>query len=150
MRLLFWTLCFSLLVTLTWFGVSNAGTVVSVKVGSKVFETPISLLVGVSLVLGVVVTAIIAIAEGARGRFENRRLAREVRQLETEIHYLRTQPATSPPPEADTGPAAVLTAEPALSPKPLPAAEPASAPVYGDDEEDWTDPEPYRGGGSRG
>jgi len=144
MRLLFWVLCFSLFVALGWFSVSNAGTLVSVKVGSTVFtDVPISLLVGVSLTFGVVVTAIIAIAEGARARFKNRRLSREVRQLETEIHYLRTQPAPSVPPEAAAPEqaGAVIVSRPAQL-----EVGPASAPVYGDDEEDWTDPDPYRGG----
>jgi uncharacterized membrane protein YciS (DUF1049 family) len=137
MRLLFWVLCMLLLLALVWFGVNNAGTVVPVKVGSTVFtDVPISLLVGVSLAFGVVVMAIIAIAEGARTRFENRRLTREIRQLETEIHYLRTQPASAPRPES----ASVEQPE-RLVPIPPPVeTTPASAPVYGEDEEDWTDP----------
>lgn len=144
MRLLFWVLCFSLLIALVWFGVSNAGTEVSVKVGNTVFtDVAISLLVGVSVAFGVVVAAIIAIAEGAHTRFENRRLLREVRQLETEIHHLRTQPAVSSPPESD----APKQERPALAAiAPRADQSPASAPVYGEDEEDWTDPDLYRGG----
>jgi hypothetical protein len=133
-----------MLIALAWFGVSNAGTEVSVKVGNTVFtDVAISLLVGVSVAFGVVVTAIIAIAEGAHTRFENRRLLREVRQLETEIHHLRTQPTATPPPESAT-PEEKRPVAAAIVPR---AEEsPASAPVYGEDEEDWTDPDMYRGG----
>jgi hypothetical protein len=98
-------------------------------------------------VLGVVVAFVIALAEGARIRFENRRLAREVRQLETEIHYLRTQPAASVAPESESAEPRVerpVVRKTALAAPGSGASPPASAPVYGDDEEDWTDPQPYR------
>lgn len=102
----------------------------------------------VSFILGFVFTAIIAIAEGARSRLENRRLRREIRKQENELNFLRTQPPVAARPEPD----ALEAGRPAENGLPEPS-EPAghlpTAPVYGMDEDDVA-PEPdddvYSGG----
>ncbi len=55
-------------------------------------DVPVYLLVVLSALAGCLVVGIIAVAEGAHIRLANRRLRREIHQLETELNYLRTQP----------------------------------------------------------
>jgi hypothetical protein len=69
-------------------------------------------------------------------RYDNRRLLREIRQAETEIHYLRTQPSPSAGPES----APPEMAQSRRVEIPQREARPASAPVYGPDDE-WSDPD---------
>ena len=137
MRLVIGGLCILLFIGLIWFGVTNAGTKISFQIWNTDFsDFPLSLLVTLSVVLGFLFASVIAFAQNARVRYDNRRLLREMRQAETEIHYLRTQPPPASRPES-AGPEAPQSrrAEP-----PYREASPASAPVYGAEDE-WSDPE---------
>jgi len=129
MRFLMLIVLVPLLFGLMFFAVSNANTTVSVALPWNTYPT-VSLLtvVSYSIGLGVVVTAILAVFEGAAIRLNNRRLRREILKLETEVNYLRTQPriaAIEPDDEAT-----------ALPPVPVRTstdekdAEPATAPIY--------------------
>jgi len=130
MRFLMLIVLVPLLFGLMFFTVSNANTTVSVALPWNTYPT-VSLLtvVSYSIGLGVVVTAILAVFEGAAIRLNNRRLRREILKLETEVNYLRTQPrvTTIEPDDAAT----------ALPPLPVRTStidekdvEPAAAPVY--------------------
>jgi len=148
MRILFTLLILVLLIGLSGFLLSNSSTHVPVTMWNTHYPAvPVFSLVLGAVLIGVVFTGIFAVAEGAKIRLENRRLRRQLHQLETEVNYLRTQPSSSPrkPPE-------VLGPVPQA--KPLPAAdaggfEPPSAPVYGTEPDDWsgdTDDDAYSGG----
>src|SRR5512134_932003 len=74
------------------------------RVSLTFFETtyPDLNLIGVvfvALLVGIVYTGIIAVAEGAHIRFQNRKLVREIQKLETELNYVRTQRSPAPTPE---------------------------------------------------
>ena len=142
MRLLLAVVIILLAVTLGFFLKDNMQTFVPVTVG-QTFHPELHiiwvLLSGVAL--GVICTAIIAIAEGARTRLENRRLRRDLHKQETEINYLRTQPPTAPRPEPDAlEPAGALP----VADEPRTRVEPPSAPVYGTGGDD--DDDVYTGG----
>jgi hypothetical protein len=126
--------------------VSNVDTRVPVTVLTTLYEAvPLSVVVVVSIAFTAVLVGIGAVAEGTKDRLENRRLRRELHKLETEINYLRTQPAST-----------VSTASPAESAQPPRSrtasdgeATPPSAPVYGNEDGDWSpdsDDDVYSGG----
>jgi len=137
MKFLLAVLCILLAGGLIWFSVSNTGNTVSITVLNTAYEEVyIWAVVLLSVLLGVTFAALIAVIEGATIRFDNRRLRREIRKLETEINYLRTQPPSAARPEPDEPEPAVATSpEPTFSR--APAYDPASAPVYGTDRDDW-------------
>jgi uncharacterized integral membrane protein len=136
---LFVPLVLVLLVAGIIFLATNAEEQVDVNLGTKTYsEVPLGVVVFVSFAIGAGVVAVTALVEGATIRLANRRLRRELRQAETEIHFLRTGPPAASRPEPDqAGPFVVpplLPAETEEPPELLP-----SAPVY-DDSEDETDP----------
>jgi len=137
MRLLIGGLVILLFIGLIWFGVTNAGTKTTFQIWNTSFtDFPLNVLVTLSVILGFLFASVIAFAQSARARYDNRRLTRELRQAETEIHYLRTQPPPGSRPEsaAPETPPARKVAVPALE------RSPASAPVYGPEDE-WSDPD---------
>ena len=150
MKLLFFVMLSVLVFGMLGFFVTNLQTTVPVTVGSTEHpDVHIFFVVLLSVLVGVVFTTIIAIAEGAKIRLDNRRLRRDVHKLESEINYLRTQPSTAPraEPDALTAPGAVTPLPPAKEADSR--AEPPSAPVYGSDLEDWSsdpDDDAYSGG----
>jgi hypothetical protein len=97
-----------------------------------------------AVLAGIVYAGVIALVEGAQIRLTNRKLAQEVRRLETELTYLRTQPAprrTEPDAVPDQG-------APPPESEIEPEVHPASAPVYETDE-GWSpdpDDDAYSGG----
>jgi len=105
--------------------------------GARYPQVPLTLVVLVSLTLGVAFTAIVALIEGASIRLVNRRQRREIRRLEAENARLRAEPAGRAPREPDAldaerapaRAAAARTAEPDLADLPR-------APVYGPDSVD--------------
>jgi hypothetical protein len=129
MRLLVIFMTLLLFVGIVGFLITNVGTVVSVRVFTTEFPSVRLLnVVLISIFVGIFYVSVIAIAEGANIRLNNRKLKREVHRLETELNYLRTQPVGSPRAEPD-----------ALAPRRPEAEEPAgsgeaeripSAPVY--------------------
>lgn len=138
MRILLLFVALFLLIVCFVFGYSN-----STPVTVDVFGTPIATQIGyvgvVALALGALLIAAVAVIEGASMRFENRRLLRDIRRLETEINFLRTQPAPAgQEPDTVERPAATSSRRTASQ------DTPPSAPVYGvkgtrpahDDEDD--------------
>ena len=148
MRLLFWVMVLLLVFGLLGFMFTNLYTHVPVVIWDTLHpDVHIFTIVLSSVLVGVVVIGLFAIAEGAKVRLENRRLRNQIRKLENELNYARTQPSASIPP----------TSKPEPLPLPLPreskpgdeGPEPPSAPVYGPDPEPWpTDPDDdaYSGG----
>jgi hypothetical protein len=121
-----------------------------VVLGTTHPDVPVFLLVFLTSLASVLFVGIIAIAEGANIRLANRRLRREIQQLETEINYLRTQPPRDSryEPDAVRGEGAGER-EPRAAAREAPAQTPPSAPVYGTGtEDDWTtdDDDIYSGG----
>lgn len=141
MRLLVIVLTILLFVGFLFFVMDNLDTEVEVRLGERAYPSVqlFAVVLG-SIFVGMVYAGIIAIAEGANVRLANRRLAREIGKLETELNYLRTQRVEPPRPEAPPAPGS----------SPLSTEEPpsdrASAPVYGG-EGDWPgDDDAYSGG----
>lgn len=142
MRLLVIVLTILLFVGFLFFVMDNLDTEVQVRLGKRTYPSvQLFVVVLASIFVGMVYAGVIAVAEGANARLANRRLAREVGKLETELNYLRTQrpDAAAVPSEArrDAVPASAAEAPP----------DRASAPVY-DAEGDWTgdDDDAYSGG----
>jgi uncharacterized integral membrane protein len=149
MRLLFPVAIILLALVLIGFGVMNLGTYVNIKLWATEYpKVPIFYIVAVSVFVGALFSAIIAVVEGAKIRLDNRRLRRELRKQETEINYLRTQP----PATSRTEPDELDIAEaPASAPpeKPASGRHVPSAPVYETDEDDYppsSDDDFYTGG----
>ena len=141
MRLLVIVLTILLFVGFLFFVMDNLDTEVQVRLGKRAYPSvQLFVVVLASIFVGMVYAGIIAVAEGANARLANRRLAREVGKLETELNYLRTQ---------RVGAAGAEPAAPAetLPPSAAEAPDRASAPVYGA-EDDWTgdDDDAYSGG----
>ncbi len=125
MRLVFPALLIALGVVLIGFLITNPGERVDVTVGNAQYEnTPLSLVAFFALTVGVAFTALVALIEGATIRLDNRRLRREIQRLETENHFLRTQPhQAGAPGEPETETPEARSTEALLE-------RPASAPVY--------------------
>jgi len=146
MRLLVILMTLLLFVVILGFLLTNMGTQVPVKVWTKDFpDVRLLNIVLIAIFLGIMYVGVIAIAEGASIRLANRRLKREVHQLETELNHLRTQPAPSPRAEPDAVAASAAEREEGEE-----AVEaPSSAPMYGAEGEDASsDPgdDAYSGG----
>lgn len=148
MRLVVSVMTVLLLVGVLGFVATNYET----RVGVTVFETrhddvPLYAVVVLAIVAGIVYAGLIAVAEGAAIRFQNRRLAKDVERLERELAFARTQPAASARPEPD----AIVDRERGDTTRDAGDAPPppSSAPVYEADGDDW-EPDPgedaYSGG----
>ena len=144
MRLLFIVLTILLVVGLLWFLVDNFGTQIDevIVLGTPYPDVHIFWVVLGAVAAGIVFAAVIAVAEGAKIRLDNRKLTREIRKLETELNYLRTQPSKTTVSESS---ARRPESRPALPPPDTPP----SAPVY-DREDETGSPDPdddmYTGG----
>jgi hypothetical protein len=149
MRLVLTVVLLLLVLGLVSFLLYNLETRVPVTLGSRSYpDVHLFWVVFVSVAVGALATFIIALVEGATVRLANRRLRREIRRLETEINFLRTQPPTTARLEPDA-----LDVE--LSPM-APVHETdrdldvlPSAPVYdgSEMEESWDpDEDAYSGG----
>ena len=101
----------------------------------------------VSVLVGVIYTGIIGVGQGVQMWVANRRLTREIEKLETELNYLRTQPAIRPAvgEAAEEREVATQSLVP-QSADPTDAAPPPSAPVYGADDDEYPDDDVYSGG----
>jgi len=143
MRFLILLLVVVLTIVLVGFLLTNDGNRVSeVVVWNTVYtDVPLYWLILPSVLAGVLVVGIIAVAEGANLRIANRRMRGEIQQMETEINYLRTQPPVGSRGDEAAGrpslPGAAGT--PTEDPPSLP-----SGPVY--DAEDGDDDDIYSGG----
>jgi uncharacterized integral membrane protein len=134
----------ALLLALIGFASTNLETRAPVTLWQTTYQdVPVWSIVFLSVLSGVVGVGILAVADGAFVRLKNRQLARELRRLETELNFLRTQPT-----ERRREPDAPGDAENAAPEAPHEDAETggslASAPVYQAEEID--DDDPYTGG----
>lgn len=143
MRFLLIIVVLAMLLTLVGVMFTNIETSTTVTLWKTTYrDVPLWSVVFLSTLAGVVSVGIIGVVDGALVRLRNRRMIRELRRLETELNFLRTQSSagrTEPdlpvsveiPDEEDL--AADMHRDDAL----------VTAPVYGaDDEED----DPYTGG----
>jgi uncharacterized integral membrane protein len=102
MRLLVILLTILLFLNLLGFVLTNLETRVEVTIWkTQHHDVPLFAVVILSVLAGIVYAGTIAVAEGANLRLANHRLQREVRKLETELNYLRTQPVAAPRDEPD-------------------------------------------------
>lgn len=142
MRLVFGVMLVLLLIVLIGFTIMNPQTVSITLWTTTYTDVALGMVVIVALLAGAVLTSIVAIFEGTAIRLANRRLRREIHRLETELHFVRTQPL-----ERTDAPATSKLDEPGHA-----AATPAPpGPVYRPDvgpatTEDDDEDEPYAGG----
>ncbi len=150
MRLVVTLLTFLLFAFVLGFVATNLETEVSIRVFETAHEgVPLYLVVILAVFVGILYAGTIAVAEGAHIRLANRRLTRDVHKLETEVNYLRTQPAVGRR-EPDSLPTDEGPGARSGSGSHVDGADtrrsPPSAPVYGEDPEAPDDDEIYSGG----
>jgi uncharacterized integral membrane protein len=145
MRFVLIIVILALLLALLGFSATNIETLTTVTLWETTYrDVPLWSVVFLSALAGIVSVGIIGVVDGALVRLRNRRMARELRRLETELNFLRTQPSAGRmephlpirveiPDEDD----ALLTDDRRDDVL-------VSAPVYGADDEDEDDP--YTGG----
>lgn len=148
MRLVLIVVILALLLALIGFSMTNLETRLSVTLWETTYQdVPLWSIVFLSVLAGVVGVGIIAVVDGAFVRLRNRQMARELRRLETELNFLRTQPSAGRR-EPDAPDTVDVTDEDADDLFPAGEregpAELASAPVYHGEDADEDDP--YTGG----
>ena len=147
MRFLLTVVILALLLLLLGFSITNLETLTTVTLWKTTYhDVPLWSVVFLSALAGIVSVGIIGVIDGALVRLRNRQLGRELRRLETELNFLRTQPSAGRR-EPDLPVGAEIPEEEGE----LVAADPgdggaalASAPIYHADEADEDDP--YTGG----
>lgn len=142
MRFLFALIVFIMALTIMLFAINNVGTTVPVTLIATYPNLQLIVVVFCSIAFGALFVGVVAIAEGAKARFENRRLRREVHRLDAELNFLRIEPRSVP----DS--AAKVVAQPAPPAGGSPRAELPSAPVYnprGRNEDSDPDDDMYAG-----
>jgi hypothetical protein len=148
MRILFILLTFLMFAGVLGFVADNLETEVPVKMFRTAHaDVPLYLVVILSVFFGIVYAGILAVAEGAHIRLANRRMAREIRKLETEINYLRTQPTVSRS-EPDSLAGVASPGKPTGADRRSEASRDLpSAPVYGDSDDPSDDDDDMYSGG---
>lgn len=144
MRFLLTIVILALLLAILGFSITNLETLTTVTIWETTYrDVPLWSVAFLSALAGIVSVGIIAVVDGALVRGRNRRMARELRRLETELNFLRTQPmaARREPDRPDHAEVPDLPEEPPIADR---DDELVSAPVYGADDED--DDDPYTGG----
>jgi len=101
MRLALPLLLILFVVFLFMFALTNDARVDVALGGTTYRNVHLTIVVLVSLVVGVVFTGVLALIEGASTRLTNRRLRRRLEKLETETQFLRTQQPSKPRIEPD-------------------------------------------------
>lgn len=150
MRFFFIVVVLLLVVGFIGFTVTNLGSLVSIELwGTQHPDIPVWQVVIVSIGIGAALIGLLATVEGASIRFENRRLRKDMHKMERELNFLRT---TQPSRDARREPDSIESAgKPAAAPAPVATArsEPATMPVYGEND-DWPhdaeDDDTYSGG----
>lgn len=148
MRFLLIVVILGLLLALLGFSITNLETLTTVTLWQTTYhDVPLWSVVFLSALAGIVSVGIIGVVDGAVVRLLNRQMSRELRRLETELNFVRTQPPSgrrepdvadaAEPRHAHDQPEAVATAKESESAL-------ASAPVYHLDDADEDDP--YTGG----
>ncbi|HEX4823704.1 MAG TPA: LapA family protein [Candidatus Polarisedimenticolaceae bacterium] len=142
MRILLILIILALILTLWGFAMTNLETRAPVTLWQTTYQdVPVWAIVFLSMLSGVVGVGILAVADGAYIRLKNRQITRELRRLETELNFLRTQPAgrrrePDVPGDAEHGEPGPPREEDETG------SELASAPVYDEIDDD----DPYTGG----
>lgn len=152
MRFLLIVVILALVLAILGFAITNLETTTKVTLWQTTYpDVPLWSIVFLAALAGLVSAGIIGVVDGGLVRYGNRQMMREIRRLETELNFVRTQP---PPvrrePDIDGDidvPDDVLDDERALVAAATPGdpgSVPASAPVYRPDDADEDDP--YSGG----
>ena len=148
MRFLLIVVILAMLLALLGFSITNLETLTTVTLWQTTYhDVPLWSVVFLSALAGIVSVGVIGVVDGALVRLRNRQMAREIRRLETELNFVRTQPI----PERREPDVAVEAEdfEGAAESEPMARAPEtdsvlASAPVYHGDDAD--DDDPYTGG----
>ena len=145
MRFLLTVVILALLLLLLGFSITNLETLTTVTLWKTTYhDVPLWSVVFLSALAGIVSVGIIGVIDGALVRLRNRQLGRELRRLETELNFLRTQPSASRrEPDLPVG-ADIPDEDGELVGADRGENVVASAPVYRADDADEDDP--YTGG----
>jgi len=144
MRFLLIIVILALLLALLGFSATNIETLTTVTLWETTYrDVPLWSVVFLSALAGIVSVGIIGVVDGALVRLRNRRMARELRRLETELNFLRTQPSAGRM-EPDLPLHVQIPDDDELVADDRHDDVLVSAPVYGADDEDEDDP--YTGG----
>jgi uncharacterized integral membrane protein len=150
MRFLLTLVILALLLALLGFAITNLETLTTITIWEKTYrDVPLWSVVFLSALAGIVSVGIIGVVDGALVRARSRQMARELRRLETELNFLRTQPAAARLEPDRPGGAEPPDDDDALSgaDRGEAAGVLASAPVYhADDVDDTDEDDPYTGG----
>lgn len=149
MRFLLIVVILALILALLGFSMTNLETTTTVTLWQTAYhDVPLWSIAFLSALAGIVSVGIIGVVDGALVRLRNRQMARELRRLETELNFLRTQPSVGrPEPDVSAGAETKQEGEDAelvASERLDPNGVLASAPVYHADDAD--DEDPYTGG----
>src|SRR5712675_3725198 len=94
MRFLLIIVILALLLALLGFSMTNLETLTTVTLWETTYrDVPLWTVVFLSALAGIVSVGVIGVVDGALVRLRNRQMARELRRLETELNFLRTQPS---------------------------------------------------------
>ncbi len=144
MRFLLTIVILALLLAIVGFSITNLETSTTVTLWETTYrDVPLWSVVFLSSLAGVISVGIIGVVDGGLVRLRNRRMARELSRLETELNFLRTQPSAGRREPDLPDVVALVDEDDELSGTDL-ADVLVSAPVYGADDEDEDDP--YTGG----
>ncbi len=144
MRFLLTIVILALLLAIVGFSITNLETSTTVTLWETTYrDVPLWSVVFLSSLAGVISVGIIGVVDGGLVRLRNRRMARELSRLETELNFLRTQPSAGRREPDLPDVVALVDEDDELSGTEL-ADVLVSAPVYGADDEDEDDP--YTGG----
>jgi len=148
MRFLLTIVILALLFAILGFSITNLETLTTVTLWETTYhDVPLWSVVFLSALAGIVSVGIIGVVDGALVRLRNRQMSRELRRIERELNFLRTQPlAARREPDLPDG-AEIPEEEGELVSAMDPAeggGDSASAPVYHADGQDEDDP--YTGG----
>jgi uncharacterized integral membrane protein len=151
MRFLLIVVILAILLAILGFSITNLETLTTVTLWETTYhDVPLWSVVFLSALAGIVSVGIIGVVDGALVRLRNRRMSRELRRLETELNFLRTQPPVGRREPDLPGSAEIPEEDGDLVAATDPAeggVSPARAPVYYADEADEADEDdPYTGG----
>jgi uncharacterized integral membrane protein len=148
MRFLLIVVILALLLAILGFSITNLETLTTVTLWQTTYrDVPLWSVAFLSALAGIVSVGIIGVVDGALVRLRNRQMSRELRRLESELNFLRTQPPATRR-EPDLPGDAELPDDEGERVAAMDGGEgggdPASAPVYHSDGADEDDP--YTGG----
>jgi uncharacterized integral membrane protein len=93
MRFLLIVVILALLLALLGFSITNLETATTVTLWQTTYhDVPLWSVAFLSALAGIVSVGIIGVVDGALVRLRNRQMSRELRRLETELNFVRTQP----------------------------------------------------------